>query len=143
MPKQKAIIISIKPEWIKLIFAGKKSVELRRSFTQKVEAGTKAVIYSSAPTSAIVGVATIEKIDFSSPKQLWDRYSQSSMATQDQFFNYFKGKDIGVALSLQNVKSTPSTPLDILRKKHKFYPPVSWRFLKDTEYHLLSENAQE
>ena len=45
MSKEGFIVISIKPKWVDLIFSGKKTIELRRSFSNKIENGVQAIIY--------------------------------------------------------------------------------------------------
>lgn len=48
----KEIILSIRPEWTKLIFNGQKTIEMRRNMPDKI---SKVLIYETAPTKKIVG----------------------------------------------------------------------------------------
>ena len=54
------VLLSIKPQYVKLIFKGIKKYELRKSiFKQKVK---RAYIYATSPVKRIVGTFTILKV---------------------------------------------------------------------------------
>lgn len=136
---QQYIIISIQPKWANLIFKGKKTVELRRSFSQKVKPGAIALIYVSAPISAIIGTAEIAFIETTSPHLLWEKYEKFTKTTHSEFFAYFEGRSLGTALTFKTPqRMTCKLGLKDLRQSHTFTPPVSWRFLKENELDLIT-----
>lgn len=138
MIEEKHIILSIKPKWANLILSGEKKVELRRTFSKKVGLGTIVIIYASAPVSAIIGTVKLKAIESNVPENIWKKYGRAAMTTQLEFSDYFKGKDIGVALIFSQPVQLRKISLETLRKTHKFTPPVSWRFLKEDEYDFIS-----
>lgn len=137
MAESKHIVISVKPKWAKLIMSGEKKVELRKSFSKSVPLGSTAIIYASAPMSAIIGTIKLKKIDVDKLESLWNEYAIWTMATRDEFFDYFKGKETGVALIVEQPIKQHEKSLKELRKNYNFTPPVSWRYLKETETKLI------
>lgn len=137
MVESKYIVMSVKPKWAKLIMSGEKKVELRKSFSKSVLQGSTVIIYASAPTSAIIGTVKLKEIDVNKLEVLWDKYAIGAMATREEFFDYFKGKETGVALVVgQPIKQYEKSLID-LRKNYNFTPPVSWRYLKEAEIELI------
>ncbi|WP_314295451.1 ASCH domain-containing protein [Fusobacterium periodonticum] len=95
------ILLSIKPEYVKSIFEGKKKFEYRKIITKNKP--TKIIIYSTYPVSAIVGEADVEEILIDSPDNLWKKTKKKSGVDKNFFFEYFKEKKIGVAYQLKNI----------------------------------------
>ena len=138
MSKEGCIVISIKPKWVDLIFSGKKTIELRRSFSNKIDNGAQAIIYSSAPVSAIVGTVIIKSVEKNTPVSIWSKFSKETQASKAEFDTYYDGRGYGIALTLSEPKRLPNITLDSLRERYNFTPPVSWRFLKESEIGLKS-----
>ncbi|SFO06949.1 ASCH domain-containing protein [Amycolatopsis rubida] len=63
--------MSLRPRFAEAILDGTKTIELRRT---RVSAppGTKLVLYASAPTMAVVGIATLIGIEIASPGKSGD-----------------------------------------------------------------------
>src|SRR6266851_9958504 len=59
----KDLLISIKPEYASAILEGRKTVELRRKFPEDVAFGSRLYIYSSSPIQAVVGIASVTRVD--------------------------------------------------------------------------------
>ena len=57
----KPVLLSIKPEYVELIFSGAKTVELRRVVPRAVLPNSDLIIYSTSPQKSIVGKARIER----------------------------------------------------------------------------------
>ena len=77
------VLLSIKPQYVKLIFKGIKKYELRKSiFKQKVK---KAYIYATSPVKRIVGGFTILKAITGHPSELWRKYWQYEESTKRNF----------------------------------------------------------
>jgi predicted transcriptional regulator len=56
------IIISVKPEHAHNIIVGRKTVELRRRFTDTSAIGRWMLIYSSSPEKALIGAVRIANV---------------------------------------------------------------------------------
>lgn len=76
------VLLSIKPEYAKVILDGQKEYEFRK---RRCKTGVnKIVFYSTAPESKVVGEAEIEDIIEGSPSKIWElakscRYNQSKL----------------------------------------------------------------
>ena len=88
------IIISIRPEHVRNIMAGRKTVELRRRFPEALATGVL-LIYSSSPEQALVGTARIEQVQRMTPEGLWRRFKDKVCITRDLFDAYFAGANEG------------------------------------------------
>ena len=131
------VIMSIKPKWAKDILLGEKKVEFRRSFSKELRKDFTIVIYASAPISGIVGVAKVKSLETGCIYELWDRLGMNSGASQREFFDYFCNKKNGVALHIVEPKISKCINLSLLREQCDFSPPVSWRYLKESEFNFL------
>src|SRR5689334_17599595 len=138
MAKQQHILISLASRFADAIFAGKKSVELRRR-KMDVAPGSTVWIYVKLPVGSIVGKARVEAVHASSPTSLWKRFGVMSGLSKTEFFEYFRGVTRGFALVLEGAtRLRKSLPLEVLRQSaRKFNPPQF--FLKlPAEHPILS-----
>ncbi len=95
-------ILSIKPQYVEEIVAGRKRYEYRKSiFKQKVE---KVYIYASAPVSKIVG--EFEPVDVVSgePAEVWKKTREWSGITKCFFYEYYKGRGTAYAIEIKNLR---------------------------------------
>ena len=82
------VLLSIKPEFVREIFAGNKKFEYRKTiFTKNVD---KVVVYSTKPEGMIVGEFTVEKIIEQEPKELWEQTQNDSGITKNSSINILK-----------------------------------------------------
>src|ERR1044071_4497734 len=100
----KPVLLSIKPEYVELIFSGAKTVELRRVVPRSVLPNSDLIIYSTSPQKSIVGKARIEKIERMPVSRLWNKIRHCAGIDRKAFFAYFEGKSHGYALFLTKVK---------------------------------------
>jgi predicted transcriptional regulator len=87
-----SVIVSIRPEHVKNIISGRKTVELRRRFPERLLAGTLLLIYSSKPDQTMCGVARIDSVEKLRIKRLWDLYGRQACLSRKAFFEYFVGR---------------------------------------------------
>lgn len=131
------IILSIKPEFVKEIFEGRKRYEYRKAiFTKNVDS---VIIYSTMPVGKFVGEFTIDGIVQEHPDKLWKNTKKASGISKDFFDTYFKDREKGYALRIGKVKeySKPLNPLDVIEH---FIAPQSFRYVNDDileRYHRL------
>jgi len=94
-------ILSIKPEYVAEIRAGRKRYEFRKAiFKQKVD---KVFIYASAPISKVVGEFQPVDILSGEPTDIWKKTKRFSGITEKFYKEYFRGKATAYAIVIQNL----------------------------------------
>lgn len=95
------MLLSIKPEYAKLIMQGKKQFEFRKT---KCRNGiTRIVFYASSPQKEVVGEAEIDEILKDTPARIWKQTKEAAGISQKFFSQYYAGKDRAIAYRLKNV----------------------------------------
>lgn len=93
-------ILSIKPQFVEEIVAGKKKFEYRKSvFKQPVE---KVYVYASAPISKVIGEFQPVDVVSGVPADVWKKTKEFSGITKKFFDEYYKGKKTAYAIVIQN-----------------------------------------
>jgi predicted transcriptional regulator len=98
-----SIIISIKPEFCKVIYSGEKDVELRRRIGVGFVVGAKLYIYTSKVDKSITGEAYIGKVELLPLKDLKAKYLLAACISEVDFDKYFYGCREGYAVSIHDV----------------------------------------
>lgn len=131
MKSNHALLISIRPKFVELIFEGFKTVELRR-VRPRLQAGDSVVVYASGSTMAIVGGFEVEGVTEATPKYIWQKYNGGSGLQKDEFNSYFDGKTTGYAIQIgKRWKLSCPISLQTLRQLHAgFRPPQSYHYWK-------------
>ncbi len=128
-------MISIHPEYADAIFSGEKKIEFRKlNIPRNID---YVVLYVTAPKQKITGYFSIKEIIQDKPSELWRKFSNISGTTEDFFNKYYKNKEVGLGLlvndvnilknpcSLKQIGSTTKPPQSFLYIDSKF-----WRNLK-------------
>jgi len=90
--------MSIKPEYVDMIFRGIKRFEFRKNiFKKEVD---KVFIYATKPVSKIVGFFTFERILRGSPWEIWKACSKFGGMQESEFFDYFKDCEVACAIKI-------------------------------------------
>jgi predicted transcriptional regulator len=132
-------LVSIRPTHVEKIVEGRKTVELRRRFSEDVAPGTIIFIYSTSPTQAIVGSASIQCVYKLQLDELWDRYGAAACIDRETFDAYFVGLDEGYAILLQDARPfTQKVAASELKKRFGFVAPQSFTYLRQEYYTLLN-----
>lgn len=97
------ILLSIKPEFAEGILNGTKRYEFRRRVHVNDRVRT-VVIYATLPVGKVVGEFSIGNIHAETPKELWKRTKDASGITKSFFSEYFRGRDVGYAIEVRQVK---------------------------------------
>ena len=93
-----AILMSIKPEFVKQIFVGTKRFEFRkRACKQEVD---KIYIYSTTPVMKVVGEVQVEDVLIGKPEDIWKYTKQYAGIKKDFFDKYYLDKEQAVAYKL-------------------------------------------
>jgi len=120
------VLLSIKPEYANVIFAGTKKYEFRRSIFKKPNIKT-IIVYSSSPVQKVIGEFEIETIVKEDIKTLWDLASNDPWSEKESNFEYYKGKETGFAIKIKKTKKYDK-PLDIKSDFNKT-PPQSFVYI--------------
>ena len=136
-----ANLISIKPNYCRMIYAGVKTVELRRRCSPSTLAGVQLYIYETSPTCAITGVCTVGRVQGMGVLQLKLLALKDAGVGSEEFDEYFSDAPYGYALFLSAVRylREPIT-LSVLRDVHGIRPPQSYSRLAPALALKFSEN---
>ena len=95
-------ILSIKPQFVKEIVAGRKRFEFRKAvFKRPVE---KVYVYASAPVSRIIGEFQPVDVISGTPTEVWKQTKKFSGISEKFYKEYFAGKQTAYAIVIQNFK---------------------------------------
>ncbi|MFD5205731.1 ASCH domain-containing protein [Streptomyces anulatus] len=126
---ERAMLLSVHPRFATAILAGTKTVEVRR---QRVAApsGTPVLLYATAPTMAIVGMARIASVKVATPREVWTTSRRMAGISRQEYDEYMSGATRASGLSLDSpVTFEEPVPLAALRASGAFHPPQSYRYL--------------
>jgi len=131
-------LISIRPRFAEMIFAGTKLFELRR-VCPKASPGDLALVYVSSPAKELRGSFEVGRILTAPPSALWKVVGKHSGVTRVEFFNYFKGKRQAHAMVIKRVwpLRTPVCLKTLRKTQGGFRPPQNFHYLSRTESPLL------
>jgi predicted transcriptional regulator len=126
-----ALLLSIRPKYADMIFAGTKTVELRR-VRPTIQAGDLVLVYVSSPTKEMQGAFRVGKTVSGTPSAIWKKFGNQTGVTREEFDTYFTGKDQAHALLIEDAWTLPKpVRLACLRKeKQGFRPPQSFHYIR-------------
>jgi predicted transcriptional regulator len=120
------VLLSIKPEFARLIFEGTKKFEFRRSIFKNTDIKT-VVVYASSPMQKVIGEFEIETILNEDLDSLWNKTKNFAGIKEEFFYQYFTDKKQGFAIK---IKSTTEYKVPLcLKKEYKLTPPQSFLYL--------------
>lgn len=115
------VILSIKPEYVAEIKAGRKRFEFRKTiFKEKVE---KVYIYASSPISKVVGEFQPVDVIHGEPEEVWEKTRDFAGIKKEFYDEYFCGKSVAHAIVIQNLKMYDKP------KNLPFHAPQSFRYI--------------
>lgn len=132
---QRAVLMSIKPRYADMIFAGTKTIELRR-VCPKIGPGDLVLVYVSGPRMALVGGFEVEGVATATPAALCRSHLKLSGLNRDAFMNYFEGTTQAYGILIGRTwQFEEATELATLRRrKGGFHPPQSYRYVQNGEF---------
>jgi predicted transcriptional regulator len=131
-------LVSIRPTHVEKIVGGVKTVELRRRFSEDVAAGAVILIYSTSPTRAIIGSASIGGVRRLLLNDLWDQHGDAACIDRESFDAYFSGLTEGYAILLEDVRPFQRhVAAADLKERFGFVAPQSFMYLRQEYYPLL------
>ena len=93
------VLLSIKPEFAKRIFDGSKKYEFRKAIFKNPHV-TTCIVYASSPVKRVIGEFEIETILIDTPENLWRKTHEFSGISEELFFDYFAGREMGYAIKI-------------------------------------------
>jgi predicted transcriptional regulator len=124
------VLVSIHPHYASRILSGEKTVELRRRFPKMGTRGAIALIYSTSPVQAVVGLAWIKDVLKLPVSQIWREYGNAACVTKREFNEYFSGVRYGFAILLGGVRPLNQyVTADDLFAQFGIVPPQSYRYV--------------
>lgn len=120
-------ILSIKPQFVEEIVAGRKKYEFRKKgFKEHVG---KVYIYASSPVCRIVGEFVLGNILEGNPNEIWAKTSKVAGITREYFDEYYINKDLAYALEIKSFKPYRE-PINPYTHFSRFTPPQSYCYIE-------------
>lgn len=133
-PFGRVALMSIRPAFSQRILSGSKRVEFRkRRLANDV---THVVIYETAPTMRIVGIAEVGHQVSASPHKLWSQYKSVAGIERAELLSYFSNCAEGVAIELGEVWQCES-PVGLSSLSGVSRAPQSLQYLSRSDAHQL------
>ena len=140
--ESRTALISIHPEYARRILAGDKKFEFRRRWTSRPV--DTLFIYATAPVQRIVGFATIARVTYGTPTQLWRLTQQPNAGiSKSKLFAYLGSARTGVAIELSKVTPMPSGIDPRLCLGQGFRPPQSFKYLNENEVSKINVSRKK
>lgn len=126
------VLISIHPEYVDLIFAGKKRIEFRKCNIPSVP--RTFLVYATSPVSQIVGYFVSEFVEKATPNELWSRYANIGGISREKYFSYYKDKKvaIGIHVSTHYEFHNKINPKDV-----GLLPPQSFQYITQEKFNEI------
>ena len=123
---ERVALLSIRPEFARAIFAGRKSVEFRRA--RLADDISTVVVYATQPVGLILGWFTVTCISESTPDGLWRRFRLNGAIGRRDYFDYFDGAQRAFGIEIED--ATPlKRPLSLDELFPGLRPPQSFQYL--------------
>jgi len=133
-------LYSIKPIYSEQIINGNKKYELRKRMPARNL--DYILIYSSSPTSKVVGYATVKKIHKKQVANLWMLVSDHAGITKNDYMAYFKDSSDAYALELGEVNRFVK-PFNINEIDPACVPPQSFSYVDKNKFSRLKRRKTE
>ncbi len=120
-------ILSIKPQFVKEIIAGRKSYEFRKKgFKEHIR---KVYVYASSPICRIVGEFTLGDILEGKPEDIWSLTGKHAGITREYFNEYYNQREIAFALEIKSFVAYDE-PINPYITLERFTPPQSFCYVR-------------
>ncbi len=133
------LLLSLRPCFADLVFAGLKKAELRRRFARGVE-NRDVHIYVTSPERRLRGGFRVETVWTGTPEEVWSEVSKLAGVDKTEFDAYYQGSNVAYALKIADVWEY-ANPMDLQKLRMRFenfFVPQSWRYLKPEESRSFS-----
>lgn len=121
-------ILSIKPQFVNEIVAGRKRYEFRkRGFKKRVD---KVYVYASSPVCRIIGEFLLGNVLEGAPDRIWSLTSAQAGISKEYFDEYYDKRPIAYALEIKSFV-TYKNPINPYETIAEFTPPQSFCYIKE------------
>ena len=125
LQRQICVMLSIKPKYASAIIRGEKKFEYRRNkFSKHFDT---VIMYVTSPVKKVIAEFDVERVITNTPINIWNETFDFAGIDRDSFFNYFKGKDIGYAIKIGEIRKYKK-PLN-LEDEYGIKPPQSFAYI--------------
>lgn len=134
-----ALLISIRPRFAEMIFAGSKNIELRR-LRPRIGKGDMVFVYVSSPVMALEGAFEVGGVVSGTPNSIWRRFNGGCGLSKREFDAYYGSKKTAFAIMIQRVWRLPvPVPLAQLRRKNRgFHPPQGFHYISRSTFSRIA-----
>ncbi len=140
-------LMSIRPQYARMIFAGIKKYELRKvSGAPVIEEGAIIIVYSSGKVKSIVGEFQAGRVITGTPEKIWSIVKRPGTGIREDAWPYVRGAKRAMAIEVVNPRlyRRPITLEEIRRIIPGWMPPFSYRRLRegDKTYEILIKRVR-
>jgi predicted transcriptional regulator/GNAT superfamily N-acetyltransferase len=100
------ILMSIRAQYVDMILAGEKSIEVRRRFSEEHK-GSIALLYATKPVGQVLGDALIADVISDYPQKIWKEFHHQIGASKEEYDSYCAGDEKVNAIFLSHVSKYP------------------------------------
>ncbi len=142
MLEESVYLMSIKPQYARAIFAGRKKYELRKlAGVPVVDEGSVIVVYSTKPEQRIIGEFRAGRVILGPPERVWALVSGPGSGLGRDAYAYIRGGKRAMAIEVVEPRlyPRPVTLEEMRRIIPGWQPPFSFRRIGvgDREYELV------
>ncbi len=123
----KDVLLSIKPKYAAMIYAGQKLVEFRRSLPYSAKEWRRFYIYETSPVQMVTGWAYVSYVTAATVPLIWRVFQHEGGISYKDYSRYMAGKSEAWALEISNfyrfAEPLPLSSFGIDR------PPQGWRYI--------------
>jgi predicted transcriptional regulator len=134
------LLVSVHPRHASNILSGLTTVELRRRFPEQHTRGALALIYSTTPVQAIVGLARIKHVLKLPVSRVWKEYGAAACVSKAEVEAYFSGLREGYAILLEGAQPLKrQLTIRDLHSRFGIVPPQSYRYVTAACIAMMSD----
>ena len=121
------VILSLRPNFCKLIFSGQKAYEYRKRVFSRTDID-RVYIYATTPICRIVGYFKIDEVIEDTPSNIWANTHKDGGITKEYFNAYFKGCHTAHAIKIKDVRQF-AVPIDPKLVLDNFHAPQNFMYV--------------
>lgn len=133
------LLLSLRPEYARLIYSGRKRAELRR--TRPSRKISEVFVYETSPVKRITGWFKILRVHTTSASKAWKRFRKVLSVTRSQFRSYVQGKRTVTLYLIQHFRKFKEGVL-LSKIWRNGRPPQSYRYLDRRSARVLLATTQ-
>jgi predicted transcriptional regulator len=134
----RAVLLSLRPKYAKLIYSGQKRAELRR--TRPSRQVTDVFVYETSPVRKVTGWFRVLRVQTTSPSSAWKRFRRMLSITRSEFRSYLQGKKLATLYLIRSFRKF-KVAVSLAKVVRTGRPPQSYRYLdkRSTRALLLAQ----